>query len=360
MRTTVCLVRWGIAAAVLAALDGCTEPGKPESRVTAPSFPPAIASAPLTRVVPVRKAATLQELRDRNPARWVGDSVQSTIRGYRADYAARRKTGVPRKGLCEGLLDYFTTRNPWGRSLGIRPGPQADLLAPDCGARGRGIRFFSASLRKRAPEGEAYVTERSMGLLDSLVQATARVDAANPSVTQAVAMLTSEIDRIETLASNSSLTSEEYQLVETTISGLTGTIAEAQAMVPAVLQDIASSIDACTQRLGYLPDDPGACGQEIYQMLGPEAWQLPRPVLMCAIAMKTSPLPSPSTVCDGHQIITGMAQGFIGGAVGGAWAGLVTTGGLGVPLTALLGGIGGAISGLAVGLARSFWCEFHK
>ena len=95
-----------------------------------------------------------------------------------------------------------------------------------------------------------------------------------------------------------------------------------------------------------------------------------RPVLMCAIAMKASPTPPaiamtasrtpPPVVCDGHQIIEGIAKGFIGGFVGGAWAGLVGTGGLGIPLTATLGGIGGAASGLVVGLAATIWCEMHK
>jgi hypothetical protein len=198
-----------------------------------------------------------------------------------------------------------------------------------------------------------------MGLLDSLVRITERVDAADLSAPQAVAMLTSEIDRIETLAANSSLTNDEYEMVETAISGLTGAIAEAQAMVPEVLQEISGSIDQCRERLGFLPDDPEACSQDIHEILGPLAYQLPRPVLMCAIAMKRPSAAIPRT-CDGHEIIEGMAYGFIGGAVGGAWAGLIGTGGLGVPLTALLGGIGGATSGLAVGLAKSFWCEWTK
>lgn len=360
MRTTTSISGWGTAVAVLAAINGCAEPSKPESHMTSPVTPPAAMGAPLARVTPRGKATTLQELRDRNPARWAGDSVRSAIRGYRADYAANRNTGRPRAGICEGLLDYFSRRNAWGRSLAIRPGRGAELLEPRCGGQGRKVRFFSAAFHRRAPEGEEYVTERSMGLLDSLVQATARVDAADPSADQAVAMLTSEIDRIETLAANSSLTSQEYELVETTISGLIGTIAEAQAMVPAVLQDISGSIDACVQRLGYRPDDPDACGQEFYEVLGPRAYQVPRPVLMCAIAMNKSPAAIPAKVCDGHEIIEGMAHGFIGGAVGGAWAGLIGTGGLGVPLTALLGGIGGATSGLAVGLAKSFWCEWTK
>jgi hypothetical protein len=351
------LIRWGLAATIVTVSGACGDVSKPDSRITSPVTVQR-AGATINRSAPHRGAASLKELKDRNPARWVGDTVQSVLRGYRADYVARRRGKLPVKGLCEGFSEYFTARNAWGRSLAVT-GNQSDILVPKCALSAKKIRFFSASAPP--PEGEAYVTDRSMALLDSLQQITARVDEADMPAAQAVATLVSEIDRIETLAANASLTDQEYELVQTTIAGLIGTIAEAETMIPAILRDVAGSVDECAQRLGYVPDDPTECDQEVYEMFGAMSVQLPRPVLMCAIAMKTpSPIGAAPKVCDGHQIIEGMARGFIGGAVGGAWAGLVGTGGLGVPLTALLGGIGGAISGLAVGLAQTIWCETTK
>lgn len=348
-----------VGAVFALTMSACSDPGKPASEVTGPVEP----AATTTRLASSGKAGglTLQELRNRNSRRWAGDSVQSVIRGYRADYVSRRKAKLPLKGICEGFFNYFTTKNEWGKSLRIRDSRQADLLNPKCGATTRKLRFFSTNRSPRSPEGESYVTERSMALLDSLQQMTDRVDAADGSASEAVAMLTSGIERIETLAANAGLTEHEYELVETAISGLAGTVAEAQSMVPAIIQDIASSVDECTQRLGYTPSDPAECDREVYEMFGPMLADLPRPVLMCAIALNMIATPqTKKNPCDGHQIIEGMAKGFIGGLVGGAWAGLVGTGGLGVPLTALLGGIGGATSGLAVGLAQSFWCEWTK
>lgn len=349
-----------VAGVVLVAVGtGCGDT-KPAVQLTGPRAPSAAASSE-PRPALGGRVATLQELRDRNPSRWAGDSVQSVIRGYRTDYLARRKAKLPLKGVCEGLFDYFTKRNSWGRSLGISGGKLAELLNPKCGGATRKLRFMSAAFSGKSGEEDSYVTTRSMALLDSLQVITDRVDAADRSASEAVAMLTSEIGRIETLAANASLSNHEYELVETTISGLTATIAESQSMVPAIMQEIVASIDACTQRLGFTPSDPADCDKEIYEVFGPMSSQLPRPVLMCAIALNAPSMasPLPRNSCDGHQIIEGMAKGFIGGAVSGAWAGLVT-GGLGVPLTALLGGIGGATSGLAVGLAQSFWCEWTK
>lgn len=360
MRSTTWVTGWRVAVLLAISGSGCTDSSRPGAGMTSPVTVGTLKGPALVRVAASNGPVTLQSLRARNPVRWVGDSVQSVIRNYRTDYVARRKAKLPLKGLCEGLLDYFTTRNAWGRSLAVGRGRLGDLLSPQCSAPGRKIRFFSTAFSKPFPEGQAYVTDRSMALLDSLQQITARVDAANRSAAEAVSMLTAGIDRIETLAANSSLTDQEYELVVTTTSGLTGAIAEGQAMLPAVLQDVSNAVEDCAQRLGYLPDDPSACDQEVYEVLGPMSYQVPRPVLMCALALHKAPAATPRPPCDGHEIIEGIAYGFIGGAVGGAWAGLVGTGGLGVPLTALLGGIGGAASGLAVGLAKSFWCEMQK
>jgi hypothetical protein len=200
-----------------------------------------------------------------------------------------------------------------------------------------------------------------MALLDSLQQMTNRVEMASRPVDEAVVMLTSGIDRVQALAANSSLSEQEYELVQTAASGLAGAIAEGQAMLPGLLSDVDASVDDCTQRLGYTPEDPADCDREIYEMFGPAARQLPRPVLMCSIAMKAPQvvMVEPPRVCDGHQIIEGIAGGFVSGFIGGVFAGLWTGGIASIPV-GLAAGIFGSFGGLVLGLGKTIWCEMHK
>jgi hypothetical protein len=340
-----------MAVTVMACGDNApsTQPSTPEA--TTP------AARPLRRELPAGTPTTLLALRERNPARWVGDSVQAMMQAYRADYLARKKAKLPRQSVCQGMMDFFTTRSPWGRQL-ARSAPSASaLVTPQCDGPARRVRVFGASFSKATSDGAAYVTPSSMAWLDSLSEAARQVDEVDASLDQAVSLLVGSIDRIERQVVTSSLTDQEYELVETVISGMEGAIAEGRAEIPSMLQDISGSVDDCEERIGQSVDNPDDCDQEIYEILGP-GYRVPRAVLMCSIAMKASPFPDRR--CDGHEIIEGIAYGFIGGAVSGAWAGLLTTGGLGVPLTALLGGIGGSAAGLAVGLSKTVWCEMHR
>jgi hypothetical protein len=179
---------------------------------------------------------------------------------------------------------------------------------------------------------------------------------------ETVAQLTSGIDRVSALAESSGLTDYEREAVETATSGLTGTIAEGVAMLPSLLQDVATSVNDCVQRVGYKPTDPVDCERELFETVGPLAKQLPKPVLMCAISMAAPKgiAQQAKSKCDGHQIIDGMAKGFIGGVVSGFLSGLLTTGGIASPAIALVGGIFGAFAGIMVGLYESFKCEMEK
>jgi hypothetical protein len=359
MTTRMRINGWFVAAAVAVMSGGCSDATNSTSQVPTLTGP----SASNERVItapPTGKSPTLQELRSRNPIPWVGDSVRSVMRGYRADYTARRKSGLPLKGLCEGIAEYFTTRNAWGKSITAGRQREIESHAPKCAGNAKRVRFFSAT--SSLPIGEdPNVTGRSLALLDSLQQLTTRVEDAGRPVGDAVAMLTSGIDRVQTLAADPSLTDEERALVATATSGLTGAIAEGVAMLPAIMSDVGASVDDCTQRLGYAPQDPADCDREVYEMFGPAAQQLPRPILMCAIAMKAPQVVmiQPPKVCDGHQIIEGIAGGFVSGFVGGVIGGLWTGGVASIPV-GLAAGIFGAFGGLVLGLAKTVWCEMHK
>jgi hypothetical protein len=290
--------------------------------------------------------------------RWAADSVQAVMRGYRADMVARRESNRPLGSVCEGIEEYFTTRNAWGKSLAAQNGRIADLIRPKCGLGVEQYRTVFDALRKQ--EGpETHRSSAMSALLDSLLQLSTRTEAAGRSVPEVVSMLVAGIDRIETLAA-ASMTDQEFEQITTMTAGLTGAIAEAQAALPAIIQDVSNAVDNCVQRLGHVPANPADCDQDVFRMFGRASLRLPQPVLMCVIATKATKLPAPASACDGHQIIEGIANGFIGGLAAGFWGGLVGTGGLGVPLTTLLGGIGGAFSGLVVGLGKTIWCEINQ